>query len=101
MKLTYILPILAMDISVWVSLAFLYLNAIMAVGLHSGQPATGGTTISITKSMWTGHDDRRETTMDPILILQNSISTLGAIRPAVADTDSITVPIIRVRNDLI
>lgn len=39
--------------------------------------------------------------MDPILILQNSISTLGAIRPAVADTDSITVPIIRVRNDLI
>ena len=39
--------------------------------------------------------------MDPILILQNSISTLGGIRPAVADTDSITVPIIRVRNDLI
>ena len=39
--------------------------------------------------------------MDPILILQNSISTLGGIRPAVVDTDSITVPIIRVRNDLI
>ncbi len=39
--------------------------------------------------------------MDPILILQNSINTLGGIRPAVADTDLITVPIIRVRNDLI
>ena len=39
--------------------------------------------------------------MDPILILQNSINTLGGIRPAVADTDFITVPIIRVRNDLI
>ena len=39
--------------------------------------------------------------MDPILILQNSINTLGVVRPAVADADSITVPIIRVRNDLI
>ena len=39
--------------------------------------------------------------MDPIIILQNSINTLGGVRPAVVDTDLITVPILHVRNDLI
>ena len=34
-------------------------------------------------------------------LLENSINTLGGIRPAVQDFESITIPIANVRNDLI
>ena len=34
-------------------------------------------------------------------LLENSINTLGGIRPTVQDFESITIPIANVRNDLI